>query len=180
MRSVSALLDPLHRFDHGLFIALHRGLHFRPLLALLAGISRLGNGSFWLALLLYQLVRGGPHASHAVLHMLATALMGVVIYKLIKERVGRVRPCDAILGLIPGVPPLDRWSFPSGHTLHAASFSVLMATWAPELFPLVFCFACLTGISRVALGLHYPLDVVAGAWIGSTLAVLMLFFFGPC
>lgn len=179
MRRASVLLDPLHRVDHQLFVAVHRGLHFGPLVSLLKLVSRLGNGSIWIAALFYLLARRGELGSYPALHCVATAAIGVALYKLMKERVGRPRPCEAILELVPSVPPLDRWSFPSGHTLHAVSFCALFAAWAPELLPLLLPFAVLTGLSRVVLGLHYPFDVAAGGLIGYGVAAVMLALFGP-
>ncbi len=70
--------------------------------------------------------------------------------------------------------PLDRFSFPSGHTLHAVSFSLIVTAHYPALAPLVFAFAALGAASRPILGLHYPSDVLAGAAVGAALAELAL------
>jgi undecaprenyl-diphosphatase len=72
---------------------------------------------------------------------------------------------------------LDRYSFPSGHTLHAVSFTTLAVSSFPELAWLLVPFAALIAASRVVLGLHYPTDVAAGALIGATLAVLSMVLF---
>ena len=77
-------------------------------------------------------------------------------------------------GIVAGTPPFDRYSFPSGHTLHAASFTVIIVTSFPELAWLCAPFAALVAASRVVLGLHYPSDVLAGAAIGACLAELSL------
>ena len=72
-------------------------------------------------------------------------------------------------------PPTS--SFPSGHTLHAVSFTVLATSSFPELAWLLVPFATLVAASRVVLGLHYPTDVAAGAIIGATLASLSMVLF---
>ena len=75
------------------------------------------------------------------------------------------------VGIVAGTRALDRYSFPSGHTLHATSFSILAIDAFPQLGWLCAPFAVLVAISRVILGLHYPTDVAAGAVIGTGLAV---------
>jgi undecaprenyl-diphosphatase len=68
------------------------------------------------------------------------------------------------------MPPLDRYSFPSGHTLHAVSFTWQAVAHFPQLAWILIPLALLIALSRVVLGLHYPTDVIAGAAVGALLA----------
>src|SRR3546814_10187080 len=72
------------------------------------------------------------------------------------------------------IAPLDEFSFPSGHTLHAVAFSLVAVAHYPALAWLVLPFAASVAASRVVLGLHYPSDVLAATAIGSALAGLSL------
>jgi undecaprenyl-diphosphatase len=65
---------------------------------------------------------------------------------------------------------LDRFSFPSGHTLHAVAFTLIACAYYPALWVILVPFTLVTAVSRVALGLHYPSDVLAGAALGALIA----------
>jgi len=65
---------------------------------------------------------------------------------------------------------LDHYGFPSGHTLHAVGFTLVALAYFPSLAAVLVPFALLTAASRIALGLHYPSDVLIGALLGGTLA----------
>ena len=142
-------------------------------------VSRLGDGVFWYMLAaLLPYVHGTAGAFHA-LHVLLTGLLGVGIYKFLKERLVRERPFINSEHVQQAAPALDRYSFPSGHTMHAFSFSIMFSYYLPEIATLVWGFTALVALSRVVLGLHYPTDVLAGATLGSLLAILSLVLFAP-
>ena len=87
-----------------------------------------------------------------------------------KQRCVRERPFVTDAQIRCGTPPLDRYSFPSGHTLHAVSFTSVFGSFDPLLLVVAAPFAVLVALSRIVLGLHYPSDVLAGAAIGAALA----------
>lgn len=138
-------------------------------------ISRLGDGVFWYMLMTVLLLRYQAEALPAVLHMLAVGLVGTLVYKLIKRKTLRPRPFNVYPSIVCNGNPLDQFSFPSGHTLHAVGFSIVAVAYFPALIWLVLPFAVLVALSRPILGLHYPSDVIMGALIGATLAVLSLY-----
>jgi undecaprenyl-diphosphatase len=75
---------------------------------------------------------------------------------------------------VPYIAPLDEFSFPSGHTLHAVSFTLVALAYFPVLAPVLVPFTVLVALSRVVLGLHYPSDVLAATVIGCGLAGLSI------
>lgn len=139
-------------------------------------VSRLGNGVFWYALMAAMLAVGGPVAYLPVAQMVAAGLAGVAIYKLLKHHTLRPRPYQVRTDIRLWGEPLDQFSFPSGHTLHAVAFTIIAVTHFPALSPLLVPFAALVALSRVVLGLHYPSDVAAGAALGAALASLSFAF----
>jgi len=135
-----------------------------------ATISRLGDGVFWYGLLAVLPLAYGHAGLRASAQMGVAALLGVVIYLVLKTRLVRERPYITHLDIEAHVAPLDRYSFPSGHTLHAVCFTLLATAHFPWLAVLLVPFALLVAASRVILGLHYPSDVLVGAAIGAALA----------
>lgn len=147
---------------------------FLPVRHYFAAVSRLGDGVAWYALLLLLPLVLGVRALPGALHMGLTALVGVAMYRVLKARLVRERPFASHRGVLAITAPLDRYSFPSGHTLHAACFTVMLAHYHPALLWLVVPFAVSVAVSRVVLGLHYPSDVAAGGLLGWLLAEVSL------
>ena len=135
-------------------------------------VSRLGDGVFWYLLMAALLLMDGDGAMNPVLHMLATGLIGTLLYKWLKHKTLRPRPYEIHQDIALSGRPLDRFSFPSGHTLHAVIFTHILGMYYPSLMLMVLPFTLLVAASRVVLGLHYPSDVCAGALIGLALAEL--------
>ena len=138
------------------------------------GVSRLGDGWLWYALILVQPLLLGAQGWFTAAHLALTGGAGLLAYKLIKRHAVRERPFITHPAISCAAAPLDRYSFPSGHTLHAVSFAVLGTHYLPELAAPLAAFAFLVALSRVVLGLHYPTDVAAGALLGGGLAFASL------
>jgi undecaprenyl-diphosphatase len=158
--------------EYGVCRRINRAASIRGVRSLFGMASRLGDGLFWYALLLALPLIYGQPALRPTLCMAITGCVGVALYKWLKHAVVRERPFITHLGISLGAAPLDRYSFPSGHTLHAVSFSWQAIVAFPELAWVLVPLSVLIAASRVVLGLHYPTDVLAGAAIGSALATI--------
>jgi undecaprenyl-diphosphatase len=155
--------------DARLCIRLNRSLRRRWVLRLFRAASQLGDGLFWYALMLALLLLARDGAA-AVLHMTCVGVVCTASYKLLKQSTLRLRPYRVHGEVAPGAAPLDTYSFPSGHTLHAVAFTLVAVAYYPLLLALLLPFTLLVAASRVVLGLHYPTDVLAGAAIGAAIA----------
>lgn len=132
-------------------------------------ISRLGDGWFWYGLMMVLAAFGGTRGVLAALQMSVTGFVAWLMYRTLKLHTRRPRPFRADPDVIARAAVLDEFSFPSGHTLHAVSFSIVAGVWFPMLALPLIAFTVLVAASRVALGLHYPTDVLAGVLIGAAL-----------
>ncbi|AKC88123.1 phosphoesterase [Pseudoxanthomonas suwonensis] len=135
-----------------------------------AVVSRLGDGVFWYGLMGALVVFDGLQGLSASVHLAATGVVALTLYKRLKRWTRRPRPFTADGRIRAWVAPLDEFSFPSGHTLHAVAFSVVALAYYPWLAALLIPFTASVAVSRVVLGLHYPSDVLAATAIGSLLA----------
>jgi len=105
-----------------------------------------------------------------------TLLVGFAIerptYYLLKNSFKRNRPPMIIPGFQSVITASDEFSFPSGHT----SGAFVLATTLVLLMPLgafgfyLYGWAITVALSRIVLGVHFPLDTVAGALLGSSIA----------
>lgn len=137
-------------------------------------ISRLGDGIFWYTVMAGILLSQGQAGLQPVTHMLLAGLTGTLLYKWLKGKTLRPRPYQVRQDIWLTGKPLDHFSFPSGHTLHAVVFCGVALAYYPALAWLLIPFTVLVGMSRVILGLHYPSDVVAGALLGALIASLSM------
>jgi len=169
--AMTAVLQYFNELEIGLCLRVNRYGRPRAIRRFFSIVSRMGDGGAWLVLGGAVLLVYGSKAVPFILQAAAIAAIGITIYKLLKHRLVRERPYIANGNILCGAPPLDRYSFPSGHTLHAACFTVLFGDFEPLLLLVAAPFAILVAISRIVLGLHYPSDVLVGAAIGIALAI---------
>ena len=129
-------------------------------------ISRSGDGCFYppVVLLVYAC---GPEKAWPFLCAGLTAYgIELPLYKLTKCFVKRHRPYEALTGVKGCVVPIDRFSFPSGHTAAAFIMAVLLSHYFPVLSIPLYLWACGVSVSRIFLGVHYPSDIMAGVALG--------------
>jgi undecaprenyl-diphosphatase len=166
-----AWLDQLVSWDQACLRRLHRAADYRCILWSLQAVSRLADGVFWYALIVAVALVAGERGLKCAIHMVLTGAAGVVIVRLLKHRTARLRPFQRLEGLRVHARPIDPFSFPSGHALHAVAFTAVATAYFPGLALALVPFMLLVALSRVALGLHYPSDVLAGVALGITVAL---------
>ena len=84
----------------------------------------------------------------------------------LKAVFGRLRPYEQYPSLGIHQPGDLGASFPSGHAAAAFALAAALGYRWPQWRPVWFLMAGLVGLSRVALGMHWPSDVAAGAALG--------------
>jgi undecaprenyl-diphosphatase len=127
----------------------------------------------WLAMIIWGGKRG---RMAAVALVIAVALADRTSCGLIKPLVGRVRPCNALPAahcrLLVGRS--SAFSFPSAHAANAFAMATVVSWRITRFAPLFFLFAIAVAYSRVYVGVHYPIDIIAGAILGALLGRLAI------
>jgi len=138
-------------------------------------LSRSANhGVLWFAAGAVMAASRTPRARRAAARGLASlSLASLTINTLGKRSVRRPRP---VLDPVPLVRQLKRQpittSFPSGHAATSFAGATMLSLFAPRLAPALYLLAASIAFSRIYVGVHWPLDVLAGAVLGTLLALL--------
>ena len=133
------------------------------------GATRCGDGWLWAACGLMVLAQ---HSStgHAAFDAAALAVAaGILIFRILKEAVGRKRPCGLAPHSWADLLPPDQFSFPSGHSVTAFAVALSLGQFFPAVFPFLLFSALSVAASRVFLGMHFLSDVVVGSVLGAIL-----------
>jgi undecaprenyl-diphosphatase len=171
-----SLLQHMNEKELSTCLLFNRLNHRKLIRLIFSVISRLGDGVLWYSIILALPFLYPENGWWVSTQMVLTGLLSLGLYKILKTRTERERPCSFSHQILQGMPALDKYSFPSGHTMHAVGFSWILMTYYPELGLFVLPFTILVAMSRLVLGLHYPSDVLAGALIGSTIANIVILY----
>lgn len=129
-------------------------------------LTRAGDASSWTLVVLALVATPQAAAARLGLRLGVATLLATAASQWLKRRLSRPRPTSAIQGFSALAENPDAFSFPSGHTCAAAAAAVALAG-AGLLGPAAALLALGIALSRVYLGAHYPLDVAAGAMLGT-------------
>ena len=170
------MVEYLFSLDRRLYLLLHGRLRASWLDYPMVTATRAGTkGTLWLALALGLVIAGSAHArlaaaTAAAALILAETLINVVLKPLIR----RERPFSqtGVASLLVNAPGPHSW--PSAHAGSSIAAAAVLS-FAYPLWGAAFVFlALLVSYSRVYVGVHYPLDVLAGVVVGLTAAAVAI------
>jgi len=144
--------------------------------------TRLGDGYVWALFIAFFIFFYGKAALLlAIKHVIPALLVSLALYELIKLSVRRKRPFELLKSVNAEVPPLDKYSFPSGHTMNNLTVGFTVFADAPVIGWIMIFMPLTWGLLRVYYGVHWLSDVIGGAcfaflsfWLGRIIFSLLL------
>ncbi len=134
-------------------------------------INRVSNGWLYPAIVIILLATEGLSVWRLIVVAGFAAAIAHSIYPVVKERLRRSRPCDYDRALNLSIKALDKYSCPSGHVMTATVVAIPLGKVFPFLLPAIVGTCLMIAWARISLGHHYPSDILAGALLGSIVAI---------
>jgi len=172
------LVKKLDVWDKSIILK-YNGFGGTSLTILLKIISFLGRETLWMLLMVFYLFI--YYDSFLFSNISAIFLVGVLIIAPIKKLIDRDRPFEALNNIeVLEREPTSR-SFPSWHSYNIVSqglFFVLLLN-SPMMVIIAAILMIFVSFSRIQLGVHYPTDVICGAFIGIFGFLMARIFLAP-
>jgi undecaprenyl-diphosphatase len=128
---------------------------------------------FYLFGMLYLLVKYRLKGLYILFVLLfVVGLCDLINAQLLKEYFARVRPCRDLNGVNLLINCGSGLSFPSNHAVNNFSAAMVLSHFFKRKVAIFFTIAFLVSISRVFVGVHYVVDISAGAIVGVLVATL--------
>lgn len=166
------LIEGISRYDVQMFLWCVNSRHHRLLSRCARVVSKTGDGYLQILLPLSIYVFYPTLGANMLLCALLGFALELPLYWILKNSFQRRRPPEALPSFSSVIKASDRFSFPSGHTAAACLLTTLMCLFFGAAASPLVIWAGAVGASRVLLGVHFPTDILAGAVLGSGIALL--------
>ncbi len=167
------LLLSLQKLERRLFHRVFQQTERRMVIPLARAVSHSGDG--YLHLLVPLLIWSLDAQRFALLLPLLALSLACerIVYWLLKNTLRRPRPQDSVPGFRSLIHASDQFSFPSGHSSGAFLLATcLLLVYGGSAAPMLL-WASAVALSRVLLGVHFPGDTLAGAFMGGGIALFV-------
>ncbi len=177
------LLNGILNYNTALFYAINSGMDNSVFNFIMPILTNFGSLIAWSLVCVLIFLFGGQYGKKvAVLGLLALFLSSAAVFVL-KYAIAEPRPF-MVLNHVHLLTTESDYSFPSGHTTASFAgavvigkkYSFIIKDKAYKLIYPLIAFAAIIAFSRVYIGVHYPLDVIFGAVIGTAFALAVLRF----
>jgi len=148
---------------------------------LLKFYTRMGDGYIWGLVIAYiYFFYGRAILFNIIERVIPAILFSLFFYWLVKLSVRRKRPFDLLKEVNADVPPLDKYSFPSGHTMNNLAVGFTLFAEIPSVGWIMLLMPLTWGFLRVYYGVHWLFDIIGGIclsflsfWLGKIVFVIL-------
>ncbi len=132
----------------------------------------------WLLTIILLMWKGGKKGRWVLLIvLLSVATSDVTVNRILKPLFHRVRPCNVVEGAHLLLGKKSSFSMPSSHATNFFTMATVFSYFYRK-YQIIFWFlAALVAYSRIAVGVHYPFDVLAGSLLGILIAYVWILIF---
>ncbi|MFT4822460.1 MAG: undecaprenyl-diphosphatase [Halioglobus sp.] len=165
------ILKKLQCFDVQLFTWLASSIRGPGVLSFTKALSKSGDGYLHIAIPVLLFTLSANHLSQFCLTLTLAITCERALYWVLKNSLKRRRPQEFEPSFRSLITPSDQFSFPSGHSSAAFLLATVLAVTYPGPVFVLYLWAIGVAVSRVLLGVHFPGDAIAGAIMGTTVAL---------
>lgn len=171
------IINFLVKLDRELFLFFNLKLQNRFFDFLMPFITEFKNWRILFFLIMLAMLIFGRKKERiaVVLLLIVLAVADSSVNLLLKSWIGRVRPCNVFpqVHLLAGCS--HSGSFPSSHAANIFAAGTILTFFYRRVWLIWLAIAVTVSFSRIYVGVHYPLDVVGGAFYGILLSAVILF-----
>lgn len=169
------ILNYIQHRDRSLLKTINLSLKCKSLDVIMPLATYLASNFSLITFCLFTEVNPNPFIRLLGVKCAVSLIFSTIAAQILKKVVSRIRPFLSVSNLNIKMIGIDKYSFPSGHTTAAFTVGVMVSLFYPSSAFVFISLACLVGISRIYLGVHYPSDVLAGVVLGSLSSFLVFY-----
>lgn len=161
-------------FDESILFFIQENLKNPVLDRIMVFATKLGNSGFLWIFIAFLLLSQKRYQRCGIPLICALSLTMFLSDDILKPLVGRIRPSDKFLNILPIIGRPHTASFPSGHTAVAFASAAVIFHYYRAAGILAYLTAALIAYSRLYLFVHYPTDILGGILLGSAVSYMIV------